>query len=200
MTDFQNLDVEILIDKSGSMATADTPSGSRWNYAQETAFALANQVAPFDPDGITVTVFAGKYRTYEGTEPSAVQRIFTENAPMGSTDTAGALKSRLDAYFARKAAGAARPVAILVLTDGVPDNEAAVAKVIVEAANKLDADEEVAISFVQVGSDGQATKFLQRLDNDLVAQGAKFDIVDTLLITDVEDLTAQELIEKAFAD
>ena len=200
--DLKNLDIEIVVDKSGSMGSnTDTPTGkTRFEFAEETAVALAQQTAKFDPDGITVSVFAGKHKTYESTTPDAVARIFQENVPMGSTNTAGVLAARLDAYFARKAAGTARSTAILVLTDGEPDDEAAVARVIVDASKKLDRDEEVAIQFIQIGRDQKATAFLQRLDDQLVSQGAKFDIVDTLLITDVEDLTPAELIEKAFTD
>ncbi len=197
-----NLDVELVIDKSGSMGSNnDTPTGdTRFKYAQETAQALAVATAQFDPDGITVTVFAGKFRTYESTTPDTVARIFQENTPMGSTNTAEVLRNRFDAYFARKAAGNARSTVLLVLTDGAPDNQDEVVRVIIAATQRLDRDEELAVQFIQIGRDAGATKFLQYLDDNLVSQGAKFDIVDTLLITDVEDLTPAELIEKAFAD
>lgn len=197
-----DLDVELIVDKSGSMGSnKDTPTGqTRFEYAQETAVALAAQTAPFDPDGITVSVFAGKWRTYENTTPETVARIFQENVPMGSTNTEGVLRARLDAYFARKAAGTARSTVFLVLTDGIPDSEPALVNLIIEASRKLDRDEEVAIQFIQIGRDAAATAFLQRLDDQLVSQGAKFDIVDSHPITDVEDLTPAELIEKAFAD
>ncbi len=197
-----NLDVELIVDKSGSMGSnRDTPTGqTRFEYAQETAVALAAQTAPFDPDGITVTVFAGKWRTYESTTPDTVARIFQENVPMGSTNTEGVLRARLEAYLARKAAGTARSTVFLVLTDGIPDNEDALVSLIIEVSRKLDRDEEVAIQFIQIGRDAAATAFLKRLDDQLVSQGAKFDIVDSHPITDVEDLTPAELIEKAFAD
>lgn len=199
-----NLDVEFLLDKSGSMSTKDCANGNktRWEYGRETLEALANAAQKHDPDGIVVTVFARNFRTYEGVKSGSdkVTAIYKENEPMGGTDTAKALKARLDAYFARKAAGQAKSLVLFVMTDGAPDDEKALADVIIEASKKLERDEEVAICFVQVGKDENATKFLKSLDDDLTGKGAKFDIVDTLPVDEVENLTVQELIEKAFAD
>jgi uncharacterized protein YegL len=199
--DLKNLDLEFLLDKSGSMTTGDCPGGkSRWSYGQETTLGLAKQMEAHDPDGITVVPFAGQFKTYEGVTAEKVAQIFKENAPAGSTDTAKVLKARLDAYFERKAAGKAKPTCILVMTDGAPDDQNAVADVIVEATKKMDEDGELAISFVQIGLDLEASKFLAFLDDGLTAKGAKFDIVDTVKLAEVENFTPEMLIEKAFAD
>lgn len=199
--DLKNLDIEFLLDKSGSMLSPDCPGArTRWAYAQETTLGLATHAERHDPDGITVVPFAGSFKAYEGVTAAKVNQIFQENQPAGSTNTAAVLKSRLDAYFARKASGKAKSTCLLVMTDGAPDDQQAVANVIVEATKKMDADEEIAISFIQVGQDPEATKFLEWLDDGLVAKGAKFDIVDTVKIADVENFTIEALIEKAFAD
>lgn len=87
-----------------------------------------------------------------------------------------------------------------MLTDGVPDDEAELKKVIIQASNRIEKDEEIAICFVQVGKDEDATKFLKELDDGLTKQGAKFDIVDTLPIDEIENLTVEELLVKAFTD
>ncbi|HEY9786393.1 MAG TPA: VWA domain-containing protein [Candidatus Obscuribacterales bacterium] len=196
--------VTLLLDKSGSMRTEDTRLGSRWKYAEETISALAYDVNELDPDGITVIPFStAPFTVYENTVPATVANIFKEQRPGGSTDTAGALQKALDRYFARKqaAAGAAiDPELIIVMTDGVPDDQQAVAKVISNATKRLDRDDEVGITFIQVGADAAATKFLKSLDDDLVAAGASFDIVDTLLIDEVSHLSIEELVDRAFND
>jgi uncharacterized protein with von Willebrand factor type A (vWA) domain len=199
--DLNNLDIELLLDKSGSMDTADCPGGlSRWKYAEEVAVALARKACKHDKDGIGVTVFAGSFKSYDGVTEAKVAEVFRENEPNGSTDTAAALKSRLDAYFARKSSGGAKNVLLLVLTDGEPTDKLAVADVIVAATKKMDRDEEVAIQFVQVGKDAAAAKFLAFLDDGLTAKGAKFDIVDTVTFDQIESLSFTDLIEKSFAD
>jgi len=197
----ENLDIEFLLDKSGSMSTTDCPGGkSRWEYSQETGLALAQLASKFDADGITVVPFASSFKVYEGVTPDKVSQVFKENSPMGSTDTALVLKNRLDAYFTRKASGNTKSVLLFVLTDGEPNDYGAVATAIIDATKKMDKDEEIAIQFVQVGQDQSATKFLQYLDDNLVAKGAKFDIVDTVKIADVENFSIEELIAKSFAD
>ncbi len=196
-----NLDIEFLLDKSGSMQTKDCPGNkSRWAYGQETTFALASLAEKHDPDGITVVPFAGGFKVHEGVTADKVDQIFKEHSPMGSTNTAAVLKGRLDAYFERKKAGNAKSLCLLALTDGAPDDQEAVAKTIIEATKKMDDDSEIAISFIQIGRDGEATKFLNYLDDSLTSKGAKFDIVDTLPISEVENLSIEELLSKAFSD
>ena len=116
--------------------------------------------------------------------------------------SAGVLKSATDSYFERKAARQTKPngETILVITDSEPDDRKAGMKVIIEASRRMDRDEELAISFIQVGSDQQATKFLKVLDDELQGAGAKFDICDTITIDDMEDLSLSEVLLNAIND
>jgi hypothetical protein len=131
-----------------------------------------------------------------------VTQIFRENDPSGSTDLAGVLKHATDNYFERKAAGQTKPSGetILVVTDGEPDDRKAVMKVIIDASRRMQRDEELAISFIQVGTDSQATKFLKILDDELQGAGAKFDICDTITMEDMEDLSLSEVLLNAITD
>jgi len=87
-----------------------------------------------------------------------------------------------------------------VITDGEPDDRKAVMRQIIEASRKLDNDQELAISLIQVGNDRQATEFLKALDDQLESAGAKFDIVDTITIDDMEDMTLAEVLLNAITD
>jgi uncharacterized protein with von Willebrand factor type A (vWA) domain len=199
----ENRDYTLIIDKSGSMATPDQKGGrNRWTVAQESTLALASKCEQFDPDGITVYVFSGRFKRYENVTTSKVTQIFQENDPSGTTDLAGVLKHAVDNYFERKAAHQSKPNGeiILVITDGEPDDRKAVMKVIIEASRKMDRDEELAISFIQVGTDPQATRFLKVLDDDLQGAGAKFDICDTITMEDMEDLSLSEVLLNAIND
>jgi uncharacterized protein with von Willebrand factor type A (vWA) domain len=199
----ENRDYTLIIDKSGSMSTKDKSGGlSRWQIMQESALALASKCEELDPDGITVYLFSGKFKRYDNVTAAKVSTIFQENDPSGRTDLAAVLADAVNSYFQRKAAGQipANGEIILVVTDGEPDDRKAVMDVILAATQKLDRDEELAISFIQVGTDETATKFLKILDDDLGRAGAKFDIVDTITMNDMEDLTLKEVLVSAISD
>lgn len=198
-----NRDYTLIIDKSGSMSTPDQRGGrTRWQEAQESTLALARKCEELDPDGITVYVFSGRFKRYDNVTAAKVEQIFQENEPAGRTDLAGVLQDALNNYFNRKAASQTQVngETILAITDGEPDDRKAVMKVIIEASRRIDKDEELAISFIQIGNDRTATQFLKALDDDLIKAGAKFDIVDTLTIDDMEDMTLTEVLMNAIID
>jgi uncharacterized protein with von Willebrand factor type A (vWA) domain len=198
-----NRDYTLIIDKSGSMSTPDQRGGrTRWQEAQESTLALARKCEELDPDGITVYVFSGRFKRYDNVTAAKVEQIFQENEPAGRTDLAGVLQDALNNYFQRKSAGQTQlnGETILAITDGEPDDRKAVMKVIIEASRRIDKDEELAISFIQIGNDRTATQFLKALDDDLINAGAKFDIVDTLTIDDMEEMTLTEVLMNAILD
>lgn len=198
----ENRDYTLIIDKSGSMMTPDQRGEkTRWSSAQESTFALAAKCEQFDPDGITVYLFSGRFKRYENVTSAKVAQIFQENEPSGRTDLASVLQDAVNHYFQKKAAGEAKTgETILVITDGEPDDRKAVMKVIIEGARQMERDEELAILLVQVGSDPQATRFLKALDDELQGVGAKFDIVDSIAIDDMEDFTLSEVLMNAISD
>ena len=196
-------DYTLIIDKSGSMSTPDQAGGrSRWEIAQESTLALARKCEQFDPDGITVYVFSGRFKRYEDVTSAKVAQIFLENDPSGTTNLAAVLQDATNNYFQRKAAGKTKPQGetILVVTDGEPDDRRAVFEVIIHASRQMERDEELAISFIQVGSDAQATKFLKALDDQLQGVGAKFDICDAISLDDMEDMSLAEVLTNAVSD
>ena len=196
-------DYTLIIDKSGSMSTPDQVGGrTRWEIAQESTIALARKCEQFDPDGITIYLFSGKFKRYDDVTTAKVSQIFQENDPAGTTNLAGVLQDALNNYFQRKAAGNTKPngETILVITDGEPDDRKAVFEVIIQATRQMEKDEELAISMIQVGADAQATKFLKALDDQLQSVGAKFDICDTITLDDLEDMSLTDVLMNAITD
>lgn len=196
-------DYTLIIDKSGSMSTPDQVGGrSRWDIAQESTLALARKAEQFDPDGITVYVFSGRFKRYENVTSAKVAQIFQENDPAGTTNLAGVLQDALNNYFQRKASGQTKPngETILVVTDGEPDDRKAVFEVIISATRQMERDEELGISMIQVGADAQATKFLKALDDQLQGVGAKFDICDTVTLDDLEEMSLADVLMNAITD
>jgi uncharacterized protein with von Willebrand factor type A (vWA) domain len=196
-------DYTLILDKSGSMALKDQAGGkSRWSVARESAEALATKCEELDPDGITLYVFASRFKRYDGVTAASVARVFLENEPCGGTDLAGVLQHAFESYFERKRAGNAKRLGetIVVVTDGEPDDPRAVMRTIVEASRRIDRDEELGVSFVQVGDDPDARRFLKVLDDDLARAGARFDIVDTVTLDEMEDIGLTETLLRAVND
>ncbi len=199
----KNRDYTLIIDKSGSMSTPDQTGGrSRWEEAKESTLALARKCEQFDPDGITVYLFSSRFRRYDNVTASKVEQIFQENDPAGSTNLTMVLTDATNNYFQRKKAGKIQTEGetILVITDGEPDDRRSVIDIIIETTRRLERDEELAISFIQVGSDSGATKFLKALDDQLQDVGAKFDICDTITMDDMSEMSLSEVLMNAIAD
>jgi hypothetical protein len=196
-------DYTLIIDKSGSMSINDRPGGkTRWESAQESTLALAKECEKIDSDGITVYLFSMRFRRYDNVTSDKVSKIYAENEPMGRTDLASVLYDAVNNYFDRKATGQAKAngETILVVTDGEPDDYKAVMRVIIDASRRMERDEELGISLIQVGTDRKATQFLKALDDQLQSAGAKFDIVDTITIDDMEGSTLAEVLVNAITD
>ena len=195
-------DYTLIIDKSGSMSTPDQRGGrTRWAEVQESTLALARKCEQFDPDGITVYLFSSRFKRYDDVTAAKVEQLFLENDPSGTTNLASVLHDAINNYLQRKRAGQAKPgETILVITDGEPDDRRAVMEVIVNASRQIDRDEELAISFIQVGNDPQASKFLKALDDQMQGIGAKFDICDTITFDDMADMSLAEVLSNAIND
>lgn len=189
-----NYDLTVLIDASGSMnePVKAGATRTRWQSVQETAVDIARTMEKLDADGIDVVRFSGAgIQVHQGVTADKVKEAFIPR-PSSSTPLAEALTEAL------KLAGKSdKKDLIVVFTDGVPDDERAAAKVIIDAANRQENDDDLTILFVQVGDDAQATAFLRKLDDNLT--GAKFDIVDVKTVTEVDaaptiiDLLAQAI-------
>lgn len=179
-----NRDYVLLVDKSGSMSTPDVEGKSRWDAIKEASVTVARRLDEIDPDGIVFGLFSSKPQRFANAKPEQIEQLFSTNEPGGSTALHLALAAELDDYLQRKAVGKTHPngEAIFVVTDGAPDDEQKVASVIVNTTKRLTSPNELNITFIQVGKDAHATAYLQRLDDQLEDEGAKYDIVDTITL------------------
>lgn len=186
----------IAVDASGSMGETDMPGGrSRWDYMQESLTAFARDMATIDSNGLDLVVFGGSnVQTFTGVDAAKVKDAFTQRSPRGSTPLAEALTACLAVVGKSD-----KKAVVVVFTDGVPDDRQAAARVITQAANKLETDDQLNFLFVQVGHDRSATAYLKSLDDDL--RGVKFDIVDAKTMDEAEAFaTTVDLICSAIKD
>jgi hypothetical protein len=182
----EDRDYTIIIARSDASRDPEHPWYEEWVEAQASLIDLAKKCQEFDSDGLTVyeaSTPMWKYKNSNvGRLAQILQRQNTEpdSANPTAINLAEPLKGALSDYFQLKTNAKGKKGAIIVaVLDEKPENAAAVAEIIVSAANKIDKDEELGVSFIQIGDDLQTRKFLTDLDKNLQAQGAKFDIVDT---------------------
>lgn len=184
--ELRKLDTILVIDHSGSMGEPSTRlSGkNRLEEVQEDAVAIARIAEKYDDDGLTVIAFSSGIKVYDGVTSERVSNVFKEFPPRGSTNLAGALEVAVAKVKSSKKEGI-----ILVFTDGEPDSQLAVVKMIKGAATDLGRPK-IGFALIQVGSDPGATKFLDDLDNHM--EGVP-DIVATVSAADAEGLSLQQL-------
>ena len=194
-------DYTLIIDQSASMKKRDQIGRrSRWDAIKEVTEALALDCSEYDSDGVTVYTFASDFTRYDNVTESRVEQIFEEQIPQyGGTNLSNVLKDALDNYFERKSKNESKKngEVILVVTDGRPDDEQRVEKVIIEASKKIDRDEELGISFIQIGEDREAREFLKYIDNGLIDKGAKFDICHTSTFKEISTKSFEQIIYDA---
>lgn len=160
---------------------------------------LAKQLAPFVRNGFTLTTFAGDYNVYNNSTPENVTHLFQN--PMFSLGTrmAEPLADRLNTFFSHRAASG-KPLLIAVITDGCPAPKREpmmVADVLINATRKMRDARDVTVVFFQIGgADFKGQRFLSYLDNQLVADGARFDIVKNVPMERLEQIgLAQSLVD-----
>ncbi|NEQ24092.1 MAG: VWA domain-containing protein, partial [Microcoleus sp. SIO2G3] len=146
--------------------------------------------------------FSHLFQRYRNMTSKKIEQIFQEVELQGSSNLGNVLQDALNNYFQRKADGQAKPngETIIVITDGEPHNRMGVTEAILNASMRIDSGEELAISFIQVGSDPKASKFFKALDDQLKGIGAKFDIVDTITFKEMENTTLKDVLLKAIVD
>lgn len=171
-------DFALIIDASGSMNTKDVKRGwfgtsTRWDAIANDAVEFAKQVEKVDRDGIGLVLFSDCGATsFNNMTSKDVAGVFRSNSPGGGTPLAEGITAGINLLK-----GSKKKKFLAVFTDGVPNSQSAVKKVIIDQANSQATDDELTILFVQVGNDKGALEYLRGLDDNL--REAKFDIVDT---------------------
>ena len=208
--DLGKYDFYLLIDRSTSMGERLKAESelTKWENCKELAEGVAREAANYDDDGITLIFFASEHMAFEniggGSDKELalkqLHELFQKHGPNGTTNTGGALKYVFDGYLKRKreSKGEAKPILLIVVTDGRPDSEAEVKRNIVDFTQHLDYEDEAGIQFLQIGNNDGAREFLENLDKKL--KGAKFDIVATRNMSELDNMTLTDILLTAVND
>ncbi len=200
-------DYSIIVAKTAP-SVASTPPGyaNRWAAAHAAILQLAQLCETFDPDGIALYISCRDavkgFQSYQNLLPEHLEQVLERHFPPDNLNLLDGLTMVLDRYFAQKAAQTTKPngAMILVLIDGEPKDRMAIARLLVHATEKLDRDSELGIGFVQLGDDLIARGFLNALDENLQTAGAKFDIVHTTVIDNIQPQCLVEFLHDVIHD
>ncbi len=180
----QTRDIAILVDKSTSMKQEDCRDLSggvvnRWQWVRQQVSSFVHCCRQLAQKSITLVTFDSEPESFRDVSPQAVSSIFDAAQPQGNTNLAKALNLELQDYFRRKkkSPSQVRPLAIAVITDGLPDSTNLVRLAIKEATHRMTDDSEISIVFLQIGNDPKGGAFLSSLDRKLTNSGATHDIV-----------------------
>lgn len=174
----------IIVDRSGSMDTPDGFGKTRWDSARKAVEKLVDTVFKYDTDGsVPLYLFDDQVEFVgECTSSSQVKGVFESYAPRGTTDLAKCLEVAMKKYLPKNRDNneVVPGSTFLILLDGSTDDNDAVKKVLhyyADPANGfIKSHTDVALSFIQIGDNGPATKFLQELDEGSPEYP---DVVDT---------------------
>lgn len=183
----KKLDYILLIDHSGSTSNpSKRVEGSLFDEMREQALQLATLAEKYDDDGITLIAFSSSVIVKDGVKAATVRDVFKEFSPGGQTNLGLALE---EAY--KKAKASSKEVVVFVFTDGAASDPSRVKDVLTVAGKELGRPK-IGFSFIQVGDDPDAAKFLADLDDSL-----KVDVVATFTSEQAEKLSIAQLVEAA---
>ena len=168
---------------------------TRWEKAVMGLNGIVASVSKIDPDGVDVVCFPGSggeggmdhdiFRNVKDTK--GLEALVTAVEPKGDCKMGQAMDVVLKEAFEK--GFSERPCAILVLTAGRPDDHEELSKTLADAATKVGKKGDLTITFVHVGDDEWAEKYLAHLDTGLAAtnaDGEEIDIVDTIKDEDIK--------------
>jgi len=167
---------------------ASGPPPTRWEKAVIGLDKIVVQVVKVDPDGVDIVCFGGDegaewFRNIKNTK--GLEEMVSDMKPSGACNMGAAMDECLNDAFEKDLTK--RPVAILVLTAGKPDDADELDATLLKAVNRIaDTCEEcpLSVTFVQIGNDPSATEYMEHLDNHIQAEcaanGETFDLVDTI--------------------
>jgi len=172
-----NHDLAIIVDRSGSMSTQDCPGGlSRWQWCSRQASALA-QAAAQASSAIAVMFFNHELQIFDNVSPANLPTLFNSYAPAGGTILAAPLVAQLDRYFSKRS----KPLIIVVISDGIPQDTSVLAPIISDASDSLHYAGEVTISFLLIGNQINAAQFrglLGESDGGSIRNGGMVDVIN----------------------
>ncbi|MCC6979248.1 MAG: hypothetical protein IT343_13070 [Candidatus Melainabacteria bacterium] len=184
----KSAEIEDGLDRPLPVAADPGDSITRWDWCKNQARNLAEQIKKVLPSGLKLSMFSNNYDSYANVDGEKVEALFNEVEPSGGTHVSRVLSHHLDEYFAHRDAGGdkIKPLLLAMITDGAPEDGMKTKEAIIRATKNMKRSDEILIAILQVGNDRRAPKFLADLDEGLVNQNAKYDIVEVKSFAEIK--------------
>lgn len=157
---------------------------SRWGWCRSQITDFSRYCGDRLRGGITLIPFNDSFEVHEHASEKDLEDVFSTIVPSGETDIctplAEAISSHLDDPDHEN-----KPVLIVVLTDGLPNQGGSLSKLISQATSALRNHKEMTITFLTIGQAPEGDELIEHLDNDLTNRGAKADIVSSMRFADL---------------
>jgi len=221
LSPLRNYELMLVIDKSGSMLESDcyncpieSNAGdlvtnvpfesplSRWEWCRRQTADLSQTAHSVLPNGFELVLFSKDLCVYNNVEASSIAEIFSQTVPKGATHAAQALHSMFEEYFTHRSAlgDHAKPLLLVLITDGCPDNPGALLDAIAGATWRMDNPDEIAILLLQIGSDAKAARLLNQLSGPELSANAKFPIVNAIPFAKLKQVGLTHALADAIAE
>lgn len=199
----KNRDYTVILARDGAKHSPAQPGlEKQWNIAEESIIEIGKKCEEFDTDGIAIYIASEIVQQYKLGNSEKLREILSGDYASEKVNLLAALKAALGDYFNKKANSEAKENGeiIIVILDSEPRERRAIIKLLVQASEQIDKTEELGILFAQVGDDSLTKGFLTALDDDLERAGAKYDIVDTKSLGEMNDSEIYKFLLDAIYD
>jgi hypothetical protein len=191
----RDFDVIVFLDCSGSMGEDIRSERMRkWDWARTNIKNFSAKYNSAVKRPITLVVFNDKFNIIPNARPEDLARVFDQRSPDGGTDLASPLESVIGE---RLNALEQRPCVIVVLHDGISDNELRVQQILERTAQHVLGANKIFVTFIQIGDDAMGTENLKTME---AANAGGKDIVKTELFQDIEKQGLASVIADAIKD
>lgn len=176
-------DVAVIVDKSSSMRTIDCLGVgpfpvSRWEWVRRQSSDLARVLSRVPGARMNLILFDSKFENFDDVPANAISQIFDTVKPGSGTNPTAPIRAQLERFFKQRAGNPnSRPLVIACITDGAPTNPHALKELLIETTHKIHGNQDVSVTFFQVGNDPDGIELLPELDRGLTSEGATCDMV-----------------------
>jgi hypothetical protein len=188
LKEISKYNIVLIVDRSGSMSSSvgSDDSTTKWEWCQSNIQNFTRDIAPLlDNNQLTLLFFDNDFTTLRNCTPNTVQRIFHDLHPQGGTNMSAPMQSVFSEYFKARQP---RPLLVVVLTDGIPNDPNSVEAAIITATKQMSDKAQLKVRFLEIGDEYTGGALLELVDNHLVSQGAQYDIVDYASFDEVRKL------------